>query len=456
MALSTNSVAEVQTGGSDTNGGSYVTGSTGTDYSTSPKRTSPTFSTDISVTDGVTNATTTVTSATANFGTTIVGNIIYIAGGTGSIVGNWYQVASRTNSTTIVVDRLTGLMSGTGVTINIGGPLASIGQASAIVGAIAGTFAFVKAGTYSITSATANVSGGIWAPAGLSCQLVGYSTNRTISNTDTKPLVQYGVSGVTMMNSRGFCNNIAFDGNGQTTAKFNVSGDTTAYTNCSITNMNVLSGGGTFFNCTATANSVAIFTNDATNCEAYANTATPFNITSSSSFGKFTNCLSYNNTGATTDGFAILGIPSGAKNCISYGNGRAGFFLGGAVRVESVINCHAENNTGWGFDLSTGSNAVRGTSLINCSAYNNTAGTISLNTVNYNIVNFISVTAGSVFVNAASGNFALNNTTNQGALLRAAGAPATFPAGTTTSFLDIGAAQHQDSGTGGGTGFFIS
>ncbi len=53
-------------------------------------------------------------------------------------------------------------------------------------------------------------------------------------------------------------------------------------------------------------------------------------------------------------------------------------------------------------------------------------------------------------VNAAGGNFALNNTAGGGAACRAAGFPGVAVIG--TGYTDIGALQHQDSGGGGGSG----
>lgn len=50
------------------------------------------------------------------------------------------------------------------------------------------------------------------------------------------------------------------------------------------------------------------------------------------------------------------------------------------------------------------------------------------------------------FTNRAGRDFSLNNTAGGGALVRATAFPTTFPAGTTLSYRDIGAAQHQDSG----------
>src|SRR5262249_43334312 len=110
------------TNGSDTNGGGWKRGASGTDWSQQNAA-------QYSVTDAVTNGTTTITSATANFGTDVVGNVLYIQGGTGSITAGWYEITSRTNTTTIVVDRSTGLTTGTGATLNIGGALKTLGQA---------------------------------------------------------------------------------------------------------------------------------------------------------------------------------------------------------------------------------------------------------------------------------------------------------------------------------------
>ena len=118
MALAAATVWEVRpTNGNDTNGGGFVTGATGTDYS--QQNAKNTGSADKSTTDAVGIGTTTLTSATANFGTTIVGNIIFLSG-SGATTG-WYQVVSRTNSTTVVLDRSPG--TGTGWTMNIGGAL---------------------------------------------------------------------------------------------------------------------------------------------------------------------------------------------------------------------------------------------------------------------------------------------------------------------------------------------
>jgi len=144
MALSLNTVWEVQTGGNDTNGGGFVTGASGSDWSqVAGKRTGGDV-TDISTTDGVANGTTTFTSATANFDTTIVGNIIYLQGGTGAIAATRRQVTARASTTSITLDA--SVAASTGMTLNIGGALLSPGIAS-LFATILGMYVYIKAGT---------------------------------------------------------------------------------------------------------------------------------------------------------------------------------------------------------------------------------------------------------------------------------------------------------------------
>ena len=70
----------------------------------------------------------------------MIGNIAYVAGGTGSVVGNWYQITGQSTGVSITVDRSTGLSAGTGVTINIGGALATPGVCTTVAGGIGGVF----------------------------------------------------------------------------------------------------------------------------------------------------------------------------------------------------------------------------------------------------------------------------------------------------------------------------
>lgn len=142
---------EVRTAGADTNGGGFVSG--GTDYSQNDNKNAAgcslcgSSSANLSTTDAVANGTTTITSASANFTSAITGNMIYLQGGSGSLAAGWYQT-TYASSTSITVDRT--VASGTAITMNIGGALATAGQANA--NSAASNTIYIKSGTYMLTS----------------------------------------------------------------------------------------------------------------------------------------------------------------------------------------------------------------------------------------------------------------------------------------------------------------
>ncbi len=452
MALSANSVFEVRTAGNDTNGGGYVTGSGTTDYSQQDSKNSG--GNDGSTTDAVANGTTTITSATASFTANIVGNIIYLQGGSGALAAGRYEVKTRTNATTITVDRA--VAAGTGITMNIGGAVASLGILGSTTATILvdGNKIYIKAGTYSITSTTANISNGRFSK-GLALYIEGYNSAR--GDLGTPPVLQAsGISTTTIFSSTGnvTIKNINIDGAGLTSiVGFNLNGIASIVYKCGALNCTnngfVSSGSGSarFYYCTATGCSTQAAFNGSNfyNCVAYSNTVTGFRF-SNANVGVASRCLSYSNSGASSDGFLFdSGGDAIVENCVSYGNGRDGF------RVDALnivmINNIAESNSGTGFNFSATN--PRGGTLFNNAGFS--AGTnVNLGTGTF-ITNTGFVTAtGSVFTNAASGDFSLNNTAARGAACRAAGLPGVFPVGLTTGYLDIGAAQHQDPASGGG------
>ena len=69
MALSVSQVWEIRTTGSDTNGGGFHAGASGTDYSQQAAA-------QVTVADAVANGTTTLTSVTASFTAAHVGNLV--------------------------------------------------------------------------------------------------------------------------------------------------------------------------------------------------------------------------------------------------------------------------------------------------------------------------------------------------------------------------------------------
>ena len=176
------------------------------------------------------------------------------------------------------------------------------------------------------------------------------------------------------------------------------------------------------------------------NCVATGNTSHGFYSPGTLSNCAFINCLSYNNTGATTDGFHFAsGVNNTCINCTSYGNGRDGFRL--ATNGSFVANSIAESNTGIGFY--SGGSATAGRYYNNATYGNGTAFNLAAGNVNTGNISGSS----SFFTNAAGADFSLNNDATGGALLRGSGLPGPPEGG--TSHPDVGAFQHQGASTTG-------
>jgi hypothetical protein len=413
----------------------------------------------LAFTDLVIGGTTTqFTSAGNPVGKNFVGNHVRVTSGTGFTVGT-YEIVSTTG-TTATCDRSLGTAASTGGVGNLGGALASPGMAYSLK--VAGTDIFVKAGTYTLTSTTANVSGGRLndTTGGASMAnpsiLEGYNAVR--GDKGTAPVLSAGAltaftiiapGGVTylmhdnlVLNCNSGATVIGFDG-GSATRSFLKR----------LQFQNAASGGkgfqggageGILWRCTATGCAGAAF--DITgswtlaDCEAWANTATPFQVNTTGGAGLI-RCIASGNTGASTDGFGGTGTRGlHFKSCVAYGNGRHGFNL---VSTQQIVqDCIAEANGGFGFTSTAGVNAM--IELWNCADFNNTSG--RKHTANV-FVDVNPVTgSGSFFTNAASGDFSLNATAGAGAAARAAGL-GTLPRGTSgVGYPDIGAVQHQDAG----------
>lgn len=423
MSISSSTVIEIRTTGSDTNGGGFVTGASGTDWSQQAAA-------QYSVTDGVTAGTTTITSATANFGTDVVGNLIYVQGGTGSVVAGWYQIISRTNATTIVVDRTTGLTAGTGVTLKIGGALLSPGQMSALIisgGSPSNLTAWLKAGNYSIGSGTVNTSGNGCAPNFTNLAMRGYDATRG-DNTGTRPVLLATTSGQTLIDSAtgvgSVLVNIKADANGQTT----------------ITGLRCSRG--RIVNCLVTGCATGYLTvadmSTAVSCTVGFNLGGSMSIATSCTTGFTAGACAFSLATACTTGF--LQVTAGTMpilNCVAYG-GTTGFNV--TTDNKGIFaNNIAYSNSGKGYSGS----------MMSTTTFSNAAGA---NTSGNDFTLNVTLTA-DPFTNAAGGDFSLNNAAGGGALCRAAGVPGLLQNGTTMGYIDIGVAQHQDSGGASQTSF---
>jgi hypothetical protein len=277
--------------------------------------------------------------------------------------------------------------------------------------------------------------------------LVGYNTVR--GDFGTRPTIKAdGVITSFTLVTTGAGNhveNVILDGNSRTTSRGMTGSNATAYKvtakNC--TNSG-LAGGGAYVLCEATAcatASPAFAATIATWCTSHANTVTGFGFG-----GTYIGCIADSNSGASSRGFddGFTGLTT-CMNCIAYNNGSDGFRWNNTAGSGHNFNANdiAYLNGGYGFN---NVGADDGWLLYNCAGASNTSGNFnSFTSPSQNVIGFVSL-SGDPFTNAAGGDFSLNNTAGRGAACRAAGIAGAFLGESTTSYLDIGAVQHQDTG----------
>lgn len=456
MAISAATVWEVRSTGSNTNGGGFKAGASGTDWTQQDAA-------QYSVTDGVTAGTTTITSATANFGTDVVGNIMYVQGGTGSVTAGWYEITARSNSTTVTVDRSTGLTAGTGVTLKIGGGLATLQQA--ITNHIGSNKIYIKASaTYTFTATITPTSGTSDAPT----QLIGYTTTRGDGGQTTLQNSSGSYNLVTNSGNYIWYKNLILDANSLSSyCVSHGSGNDVLYDNVtakSFTGFGFVIATGRVLQtrCVCTANAGGATTGfyaadgGITYVDCIAHTLTCPGYYCTNAFAvQFIRCIAAHCTGSTSDGFFLnsLGLKM-FTNCIAYKCGRDGIRLAtaGVSNVFFMKNCILVSNGNSG-----------GTNAATAYGINNQTGTTSLSSempADYNFyynnktgarLNFPTGThdvtlTGDPFVDGTNGNFALNSTASAGAAVRGAGYPGVLVS--STGYMDGGAFQHQDSGGG--------
>jgi len=441
MALAAATVWEVRTAGSDTNGGGFVIG-TGVDHS--QQDSAHATRTDI-VIDAVTN--TDITSAANAFAGDDVGNIINITSGTGFTVGR-YEIISIPSGSIARLDRAVGTTGSTGGNGTDGGALATPGEAGGAH--VSGNTVHIKSGTYTLTTATANVSGGIVSVVngpndGKHGRWEGYNTTR--GDRGTKPVIDAGAqSSLVPMFNAGENNrviNIEVDGNNVASTRGwdQAEGEMIA---CVARDISVdgfgTGGAGTIkYRCEAIncGSGFAVGpTEHVVGCIARDCSGAGFKVGFEAHVSF---CISHDNNIGFDDTSAA---GKAYINCVSVGNTSHGYDLSTFNRGNIFLNCIAQNNGGWGWNIDNATdNAVY---LINCAGDTNTSGDFDATKfAAENVENFVAYSA-DAFVDKATHNFALNNNAGGGADLRAAGFPGVFPGASSTGFLDIGAVQHQD------------
>lgn len=451
MALSNATVFEVRTGGADTNGGGFVTGAAGTDYS---QQNSAQFSgTNLATSSGTTNPSV-VTSATHNFVATDVGNLINISAGTNWTTGVYQIVSVAGNAATL--DRACGtaasLSSGTWA---VGGALLTIGKALSLM-TVTGHQCYVAAGTYSISTGLAT-SSGISTNLGI-IRLIGYNTTRgdlAFPSTLTRPVIQLSaaVTALTDANGGFRFENLTIDGNSKVSPAVNITGQYSAMVNCIIKNfaynasgMITLAGNATSFcACEVTANSgttAIIYTNGGstsiTNCYIHDNTcAATGAIYANAQNTTIENCIFANNTHATTHGIFVSFHQNIIRNNVFYNNAGDGINNNTFYGLQGEISGNIfMNNAGYGLNMNKMSPTTSDPMIHHNAYYNNTSGARNHSNAG---TGDVTLTA-DPFTDAANGDFSLNNDAGGGALLKKLGFPGALIGGG-IGYYDIGALQ---------------
>jgi hypothetical protein len=464
-AFNSTAVWEVRTTGNDGNGGAFDPGvsAPGTDETLTPT----TCTTDIVIGSTTTQA----TAATCAFTATThgPGNFIDITGGSGCTVQRVEMISQSAGTATFDKSLGTAASTCTGV---IGGPLLTLSAAFTAI--VAGNDIWVQAGTFSISSGLS------WTTActnAAPCRLMGYTTTRGDEGRFT---IQASVTISTMLADSGSWHtwrNVIIDSNSKATTS-----------GANVTGTNIFISNSIFKNFTAkgiglAANGIVLRRSQVTggaSCTAGIITqgrviidSSEVNANACPGIQELTTAglsvrrsLIHDNTGASSDGIQITAAPSSStfhsfeQNSI-YNNGRDGIRstvasgLDATWMVGNIISKNAGNGI-------TSTTTVYSNPFSDYNAFWNNGGDTGATTTHnwsgwgYGPHDFCAAScggtiAGDPYTSGGTGDFSLNNTSGAGAALRAASFPGLFLGGTTTGFLDVGAAQHQDTGTSGGT-----
>lgn len=468
-ALPSTTVWETRNAGNDANGGGYVTGSSGTDYS--QQNSAQYTASDLSCSGSCTTNPCQVFSTATGFLSDIVGDIIQINSGTGWTTG-FYEVVSFNGSGLITLDRACGNGNNTGGVFHIGGALATLSKLNTAMGTTANIsqVAWVKNdSTYSVSSQAANFNFTTNGCNNCQPQINGYTSSRgdngmptiqasaAINNSMIEISNNNNLNGLMLRNFIIDCNSKS-NSYGLQIASNTTGAENIKVTNCTNDGIRMEDGADQCRWCyvTGTSGGTAAINIDGVNasssqpsmcyfCVAYSNTIAGIRLVNSICI----NCISGNNSGASSDGFGInTSSGQGSSwiiNSVAYNNGRDGIRL---VTVNSeiyqILNTIISQNAGWGINSTT--TVASGQIYENYNFfYSNTSGARTGLSAGANDV----TGTGDPFTAGGSNNYALNNTAGAGAAARAAGFPGALLVGG-TGHIDIGALQHGDPASSGG------
>ena len=472
--ISVNSVWEVRPAtGSDNNGGGFVTGASGTDWS---QQAAAQYSLTGLTTTGA-SATIVTTSAAAD----MVGNLIQITGGTNFTTG-FYQIVSQSTGVSITVDRNATTGVGAAGTGAIGGALATVSKA--VNNVAANNVVYLK-GTYTVTAILAfNINSDFGQPLTIN----GYSTTRDdgtratwTTATNSISLIDPSSSKNVLIKNVNFTNTAGTKGTGTTGAAIipvtaNAGGITIQscsfdgfnvaisadWQNISFALINLMVDNAEIKN---SASHGAVVTGSAIVSSSFIhnNTGDGWHISSSGNNSAYNYTTMFlNNVFDSNGGNGITNASSQVQTTTLGGNVMIGLFANVFSRntgdgVNSPLNhsgsTYAVNNIfwdngGWGYNSSTSSALVNAVSKTNAFG-SNTSGARQ----NFPVgLNDVTLTA-SPFTSIGT-DFSLNSTAGGGALLKGVGYPGATSFGSSTH-RDIGPLQSASSSSGGQKGFPI-
>jgi hypothetical protein len=465
VALSNAVVWEARSAtGSNSNGGGFVAGAAGTDRSQQDAAQVAIDNATIT-----TSITTNVITFTGGYTPTSadVGNLVQMLSGTNVTTGQPYQITAQT-ATTWTLDRNV-VTSGTttNATGNMGGALGA-GALGLLAGwMVASNKAYLK-GTTFVQSATSTFAQSVTPAFAVPyTRLIGYGTTREDSGRARLTLqTNTGLTGINATGNGFSAENIDVDCGGLATSTGILITSFSRIIRCKASNFTVRgfllnSLDNLLHECEATGGTSAATAavqltqiNQAVGCYIHANACPGMQLSGQRHVAVWN--VIVNNTGAASDGIQHSYSALLANNTI-HGNGRHGISALTNTPYSLIIrNNLLTANGGYGI-VGNPSGAQPASPMYDGNAFwNNTSGarnnmdsTAGIYGVNpYTNARDVILT-GDPYVNAAGGNYGLNNTAGAGAAARMAGHPGAFPGlAATTGYLDMGAVQHQDAGGG--------
>lgn len=435
MALASTMVFEIRQTGADSNAGGFNSARGGTDYTLQD---SPL----INVSDGAsTSGSAVITSATANFPADCVGNMISISGANAH-----FEIISRASATSITVDRTTGLITTSGLTLIVGGAWATPGRLTTLgtsTFAVSGQKAWVKynATSYVCSTSTAGAAGPCQLVASVIFTVEGYDVTRG-DRTGNRPTYKWTTNPGSLTYAfkalgsvRQAFLNLAVDGNTVQTlvGGFDVSASRVSAAECAVSNCvpsgtvgYVAGGTGPVVKCYG-FNCIAPFTGGGTYVKCFADCNSIGSSTAYSTPTAAVKCVARNAGTGFTAGSGTLWSNCTADVC------GTGF---GNSNQSTVDSCLATNCTTVGFQASTSH------TYHNCAAWNNVAnmsGTPLLNEGTWASGSSITSLTGNPYTSAGT-DFRPNATSGAGLALWAAALDVYGQ----TAQQDVGALQHAD------------